>query len=82
MNSNDYYAMKKIRPAVLLTIFLLNISAAKITDVKPSILIFYKTNGYHHSCIPTGIEAIKKLGQQNGFSVNATDDSSSLRPIT
>jgi uncharacterized protein len=51
--------------------------AAKRKD-KPAILIFYKTNGFHHSCIPTGIAAIKKLGEENGFSVDATDDSLSF----
>jgi type 1 glutamine amidotransferase len=42
---------------------------------KPKVLIFSKTNGYHHACIPVGIEAIKKLGTENGFDVDATDDS-------
>ncbi|HEY4151223.1 MAG TPA: ThuA domain-containing protein [Chitinophagaceae bacterium] len=39
------------------------------------VLIFSKTNGYRHQSIPVGIEAIKKLGEQNGFSVYATEDS-------
>ena len=70
--------MKKISFVVLLTILFLNIYAAKSTDGKPSVLIFFKTNGYHHSCIPAGIAAIKKLGQENGFNVDATDDSLSF----
>lgn len=67
--------MNKIFASILLTVFFLNISAVKIAGVKPAILIFCKTNGFHHSCIPAGIEAIKKLGQQNGFTVAVTDDS-------
>jgi uncharacterized protein len=70
--------MKKIFTLIFLAIFLLAISAATRTDNKPTVLIFYKTNGYHHSCIPAGIAAIKKLGQDNGFSVDATDDSLSF----
>jgi|SRR5882724_5425825 len=42
---------------------------------KPKVLIFSKTNGFRHSCIPVGIEAIKKLGSENGFDVDATEDS-------
>ncbi len=70
--------MKKIFSLIFLTIFLFAISATTTTGNKPTVLIFYKTNGYHHSCIPAGITAIKKLGQDNGFSVDATDDSLSF----
>ena len=70
--------MKKIFSLVLLPVFFFVISTAAIKNNKPSVLIFYKTNGYHHSCIPTGIAAIKKLGEDNGFSVDATDDSLSF----
>lgn len=39
-----------------------------------SVLVFSKTTGYRHASIPAGIAAIKKLGQDNGFSVDATED--------
>ena len=42
---------------------------------QPAVLIFSKTNGYRHQSIPFGIEAIKKLGSENKFSVDATEDS-------
>jgi len=48
------------------------------TKAKPKVLIFSKTNGYHHACIPVGIEAIRKLGAENGFDVDATDDSTMI----
>ena len=38
------------------------------------VLIFSKTAGYRHSSIGVGIAAIKKLGQENQFSVDATED--------
>jgi uncharacterized protein len=45
-------------------------SAAPLTKV----LVFSKTAGFRHSSIPNGIAAIQLLGQQNGFSVTATED--------
>jgi len=43
-------------------------------------LIFSKTNGYRHQSIPVAIEAIKKLGAENGFTVYATEDSTYFTP--
>lgn len=42
---------------------------------QPGVLIFSKTNGYRHKSIEAGIAAIKKLGEANGFTVDATEDS-------
>ncbi|MCR8559787.1 ThuA domain-containing protein [Mucilaginibacter sp. BJC16-A38] len=42
--------------------------------IKPKILVFTKTAGYHHASIPLGVAAITKLGQENGFSVDTTSD--------
>ena len=41
---------------------------------EPRVLVFSKTAGYRHSSIPNGIAAIRKLGQANGFAVDATED--------
>src|SRR5688572_11250797 len=38
----------------------------------PRVLVFSKTTGWKHSCIPFGIAAIQKLGQENGFGVDTT----------
>src|SRR5262249_41431609 len=38
------------------------------------ILVFSKTTGFRHDSIPDGIAAIRQLGQQNGFDVDATED--------
>jgi len=46
---------------------------------KPRVLIFCKTNGYHHASITTGIAAIRRLGEQNGFAVDTTVDSTWFR---
>jgi cytochrome c len=39
------------------------------------ILVFSKTNGFHHSSIPNGKTAIQKLGKENDFDVDVTEDS-------
>lgn len=39
------------------------------------VLVFAKTNGYHHESIAEGIVAIMKLGQENHFAVDSTTDS-------
>lgn len=46
-----------------------------IIKKQDAILIFSKTNGYRHQSIGVGIQAIKKLGSENNFSVDATEDS-------
>ena len=39
-----------------------------------SVLVFSRTTGFRHSAIPQGIDAVQRLGAQNGFSVDATED--------
>jgi type 1 glutamine amidotransferase len=39
------------------------------------VLVFSKTLGYRHANIPLGVEAIRRLGLDNGFAVDATEDS-------
>jgi type 1 glutamine amidotransferase len=66
--------MKKFFYAALLPAVLLLFSAHPAAR-KPAVLIFSKTNGYHHESIAAGTEAIKKLGEAHGFTVDATTDS-------
>jgi hypothetical protein len=40
------------------------------------VLVFTKTAGYRHRSIPAGIEAIKALGEANGFRVDASESAS------
>jgi type 1 glutamine amidotransferase len=39
------------------------------------ILVFTKTAGYRHDSIPAAIQAVEQLGAENGFGVDATEDS-------
>jgi glucose/arabinose dehydrogenase/cytochrome c551/c552 len=43
---------------------------------KPRVLVFSKTSGFRHASIPTGKLAIMKLGQENGFDVDTTENAS------
>ncbi|MEO6630607.1 MAG: ThuA domain-containing protein, partial [Mucilaginibacter sp.] len=42
--------------------------------IKPRILVFTKTAGFHHASIPLGVDAIIKLGKENNFDVDTTSD--------
>ncbi len=39
------------------------------------VLIFSKTAGFRHGSIPSGIECLKSLGEDNGYKADATEDS-------
>ena len=39
------------------------------------VLVFSEVTNFTHDSIPAGVDAIKKLGAENGFDVEATDDS-------
>src|SRR5689334_15075946 len=65
------YAMTR---HILLAACLFGLTAAQ--PRQPRVLVFSKTAGFRHSSIETGIAAVKKLGQENGFAVDATEDAS------
>ena len=44
----------------------------------PALLIFYKTAGFHHTSIPAGIAAIQKLGKENNFRVDTTNNAANF----
>ncbi len=44
----------------------------------PRLLVFSKTTGFRHDSIPDGLAAIRQLGQQNGFDVDATEDATTF----
>jgi PKD repeat protein len=43
------------------------------------VLVFSKTTGFRHDSIPAGIAAIKQLGTQNNFQVDASEDATLFR---
>jgi len=55
-----------------------NTSPTKIavqSSKKDKILLFSKTNGWRHKSIPSGIAALKKMGLENNWQVDTTEDS-------
>jgi uncharacterized protein len=60
---------------IVLAVFCFALYSAAPKNQKIRVLVFSKTNGFRHSSIPVGIAAIKKLGAENGFDVDATEDS-------
>ncbi|WP_055585740.1 ThuA domain-containing protein [Peterkaempfera griseoplana] len=38
------------------------------------VLVFSKTTAFRHDSIPDGVAAVQKLGEENGFAVDATED--------
>ena len=51
---------------------LINSSIGQAPSFK--VLVFTKTTGFRHDSIPNAIEAINKLGIENNFAVDATED--------
>lgn len=56
----------------LTAIACLTISCSKKRSGKPRVLVFSKTADYVHASIPRGVEAIQKLGADNGFDVDTS----------
>jgi len=49
-------------------------AAASAPAAAPKILVFTKTTGFRHDSIPAAVQAVKTLGTQHGFGVDATED--------
>ena len=43
-------------------------------DIPPRILIFSKTEGFRHQCIPVATAALRKLCRDNGIAVDTSED--------
>ena len=72
--------MSVLRTALVLSLALISGAAMAAEEVK--VLVFSKTAGFRHDCIPTATEAVKKLGTENGFGVDATEDAGQFTPET
>ncbi len=68
--------MKNIKKLVLLAILI--VCSSVNAQRKSKIIVFSKTAGYRHQSIETGVKAIKKLGSENNFIVEATEDADEL----
>ncbi|MFF4234103.1 ThuA domain-containing protein [Streptomyces sp. NPDC001820] len=65
--------------ALLALVVALGIASPPRADAAPfSVLVFSKVTNFYHDSIPAGIEAIKKLGSENGFEVEVTNDAAAF----
>ena len=55
-------------------LFILMLNFSFLNAQEKEVLVFHKTEGWHHESIPTGIKAIKELGEENSFGLTETDD--------
>ena len=66
----------------LLVVSLLVVTTAGLSFARqaqqPRVLVFSKTAGFRHSSIETGIALVKKIGAEQGFAVDATEDASAF----
>lgn len=63
---------------LLLALVITGFSVAQSRAQQPRVLVFKKTQGYHHGSIPLAAQAIIKLGQENGFAVDTTTDAAKI----
>ena len=66
--------MRLIHCLLLISLPIL-ISSATIKQ-KKKILVFSKTTGFRHTSIPKGKEALLRMGKENNFLVDTTEDAS------
>ena len=63
--------LRVLLPCVALSFFLPNCST---NNIPPRILIFSKTEGYRHECIPVATDALRKLCVAKGIAVDTSED--------
>lgn len=70
--------MKSLRVLLIMTLIAagagLSAQLAEQSVPATQLLVFTKTTGFRHDSIPDGLVAIRQLGQQNGFTVDHTED--------
>ena len=57
-----------------LPLFFLFLLSSCSDKTPPRILIFSKTAGYRHACIPTATAALRQMCYQNGIAVDTTEE--------
>ncbi|MBE7175438.1 MAG: ThuA domain-containing protein [Mucilaginibacter polytrichastri] len=76
--------MKKLILPVLSLLFVLASGFMYVSEKKqagkPKILVYSETNGFRHDNITEGIAGVKKLGEENGFEIDASEDSTVFTP--
>jgi cytochrome c len=76
VNISNSTIVSRAKQFLALVLLLVLFCGTKIKETR--ILIFSKTAGYRHESIPTGIEAIKRLGLKHHFIVDTTENASAF----
>ena len=66
--------MTRIFKAVTLIITVCLLASCDSNNKEKKVLVFSKTAGFRHGSIAAGIKAVERLGVENGFKVDATED--------
>ncbi|MBC7826580.1 MAG: ThuA domain-containing protein [Chitinophagaceae bacterium] len=66
--------MEKLIRSFAISLILCSLFACSTRSGKPRLLVFSKTSGFRHTSITAGKTALIKLGQENGFTVDTTED--------
>ena len=77
--------MSKRFLVALAAVVLLVAAAARSVATQPPmprVLVFSKTAGYRHESIGAGVAAVRQLGRENGFAVDATEDAGAFTDRT
>lgn len=69
--------MKRITTIKTFAIALISMVSISVS-AQTKVLVFSKTAGFRHGSIPVGKLAIMKLGQENGFSVDTTENATAF----
>ena len=69
-------SFRRLVPAALLLFSAASVAFGQRSQ--PRILVFSKTAGFRHTSIEPGVAAVKKLGTENGFTVDATEDATAF----
>jgi cytochrome c len=60
----------------ILLLLVILVAGSSFKKAKPRLLVFCKTAGFRHDCIPVAKLAMIDLGAKNGFDVDTTEDAS------
>lgn len=78
MNSYSTIFKSRLKPTLacvlILSFLVFTLSCGSALPQK--VLVFTKTAGYYHASIPSGVAALRLMGEQNGFEVDTTSEAS------
>ena len=74
VSANNFILMNKL----LYTLFLGVLTTFSLTAQAPRVLVFSKTASFRHASIEDGKVALMKMGAENGFKVDTTEDASAF----